>query len=62
MNVILGVIKYLALVAVFGTIVYARGLYLELQETKATLKRAEDTIKELKEELQEAYSRYAKGE
>ena len=55
MSLILEVIKYLALVAVFGTMVYARGLYLELQKTKAKLKKAEDTIKELTEELQDAY-------
>ena len=54
MSVIISVIKYLVGVAVFGTIVYARGLYLELQKTKDKLKKSEETIKELQEELQEA--------
>ena len=55
MSVIVSVIKYLILVAVVGTVIYARGLYLELKTTKAKLKEAEDKIKDLKEELQEAY-------
>lgn len=55
MGAIIGVIKYLIGVAVFGTMIYARGLYLELQTTKDKLKKSEETIKELKEELQEAY-------
>ncbi len=55
MSAIIGVIKYLIGVAVLGTMIYARGLYLELQTTKDKLKKSEETIKELKEELQEAY-------
>ena len=55
MGVIVGVIKYLVIVAVLGTIVYARGLYLELKKTKIELEKAEDVIKELKEALQESY-------
>lgn len=55
MSVILNVVKYLIAVAVIGTMFYARGLYLELKATKAKLKTAEETIKDLKEELQEAY-------
>lgn len=55
MSVIISVIKYLIGLAVFGTMLYARGLYLELQTTKDKLKKSEETIKELKEELQEAY-------
>lgn len=55
MTVVISVIKYLIGVAVFGTMIYARALYLELQTTKEKLKKSEETIKELKEELQEAY-------
>ena len=55
MSVIVSVIKYIILVAVVGTLFYARGLYLELKATKAKLKSAQETIKDLKEELQEAY-------
>lgn len=55
MGVIGGVIKYLILVAIVGTMVYARGLYLELKETQGKLQKAQETIKDLKEELQEAY-------
>ena len=51
MGAVIGVIKYLINVAVLGTMVYARGLYLELQTTKEKLKKSEETIKELKEEL-----------
>ncbi len=53
MSVIIGVIKYLVYVAIFGTMLYARALYLELKATKSKLENAEETIKVLKEELQE---------
>ena len=53
MGVIIGIIKHFVNVAVLGTMVYARALYLELKTTKSKLKNAEETIKALKEELQE---------
>ena len=55
MGVIESVIEYLICLAVVGTLCYARGLYLELKSTKEKLQNAQETIKELKEELQEAY-------
>ena len=51
MGVVIEVVKYLIYVAVLGMMVYARGLYLELQTTKGELKKAEETVKELTEEL-----------
>lgn len=57
MGTILSIIQYLAIVAVAGTMFYARGIYLELKTTKAKLEDAKETIKGLKEELQEAYYR-----
>ncbi len=53
MGVIVGVVKYLVCVALFGILVYARALYLELKKAKSKLENAEETIKNLKEELQE---------
>lgn len=55
MRVIISVIKYLISAAVVGILIYTRGLYLELKSTKEKLQNAQETIKELKEELQEAY-------
>lgn len=55
MNVLIGLIKYLVYVAVFGTMIYARGLYLELKSTKEELEQAKAAVKYLEKELQEAY-------
>lgn len=55
MGVVWGVIKYLVAVAVFGAILYAISLHKELKSTEAKLKNAQQTISELREELEEAY-------
>lgn len=60
MGVIIGVIKYLAIVAAFGTMMYARVLYLELKTTRDKLQKAQETIKDLTEELNDVYSRVEK--
>ncbi len=61
MGAIIGVIKYLIYVAAFGTMIYARGLYIELQTTKDNLKKSEETIARLKGELNAIkYSKYNK--
>lgn len=62
MSVIVSVVKYLLVVAVVGTLFYARGLYLELKTTKAKLQDAQETIEDLKRELNEAYYKLHKGE
>ena len=61
MGAIIGVIKYLIYVAVLGTMVYARALYLELQKTKDKLKKSEETIATLEDELNALkFSKYDK--
>ena len=55
MGDILGVIEYIAVVTVVGTMMYARGLYLELKKTKEKLQEAQATIECLEEELEEVY-------
>lgn len=55
MNLFISIIKYLVAVAVFGTMLYARGLYLELKSKKEELEEAKATVKYLEKELQEAY-------
>lgn len=57
MGVIVGVIKYLILVATIGTMFYARGLYLELKATRDKLQKAQEAIEDLKEELQKSRNR-----
>lgn len=59
---IVSIIQYLVTVAVVGTMFYARGLYLELKTTKAELQNAQETINDLKTELNEAYYHLHKGE
>ena len=48
------VIKYLVAVALLGTIIYARVLYLEYKATREKLKTAQEKIEELEKELKKA--------